>query len=313
MKNILVLDMMNILYRAFMVIDDSDDVISSRLALHKTLVTTYQYFKQHKPHKIFMCFDRRSWRKDYTSSEDCVSKWDYKGTRRKDMTESQKRRFVTFMEHTTMFEDLMREHTSIVSLGIEGLEADDLVAGIIQLIHDSDVTDLKQYVDFKINVISTDKDFIQTIRYPNVSLVDPFSQKERTLDEWGGDPDLFLFEKCLRGDSGDNVMSAYPRIRKTRIIKAYNDPFERANVMQTVVKNKEGKEFKVGDIFKENQLLVDLRYQPEDIRKKMNAHILEVHSKPGKYSYFDFLKFCKKNELKKIFESAEQYNSMFCL
>ena len=29
-----------------------------------------------------------------------------------------------------------------------------------------------------------------------------------------GDPEWLLFEKCMRGDTSDNVFSAYPGVRK---------------------------------------------------------------------------------------------------
>ena len=63
-------------------------------------------------------------------------------------------------------------------------------------------------------------------------MIDPISKKHRSLDEWGGDADLFMFEKCIRGDRSDNVQSSYPRLRKTKIVEAFDDEYLRNNIME---------------------------------------------------------------------------------
>ena len=51
------------------------------------------------------------------------------------------------------------------------------------------------------------------------------TQEHKTLE----DPQYLLFEKCMRGDTSDNVFSAYPGVRKkgtknkTGLLEAYAD------------------------------------------------------------------------------------------
>jgi len=296
----LVLDISNLLYRTFYANKDEDDITLAGLAHHQGLLTLNKYFKDHKPDKIVMCFDRKNWRKAYTQSEVCVSGKLYKGNRRKDMTQKERSKYEMFLEHLTEFEALMKNHTSVICLASMGLEADDLVGGFVELYSE----------DNEIAIVSTDKDFIQLLGFPNTSLINPADGKNRTLEEWDGDAKLFMFEKCLRGDAGDNVQSAYPRVRKTRIRKAWEDPLERVNMMHETWTNQEGKELTVKDVFNENELLMDLCKQPEEIRNLITKVIQKEVNAPGKYSYFDFMQFLGKYKMKKVASNAEMFASM---
>lgn len=300
-QHYLIFDISNLLYRTFFVNKTEDNVTVAGLATHMALTTLNKYFKQFQPHKVVMAFDRPSWRKEYTQTEECVTKKLYKGNRRKKMTPKEKEKYAEFMTHLRDFESMMREHTSVICLAADGLEADDLVAGVAQIYASE---------ENEITIVSSDKDLIQLLGYPNVTLIDPNSGKPRSLDDWDGDAELFMFEKCLRGDPGDHVQSALPRIKKTRIRKAYKDAFERANVMHETWKDPDGTEFVVRHLFKENQLLMDLRCQPDDIERKMVLTIVKEMAEPGNFSYFHFMKFLGKYELKKIAEQAELFANM---
>ena len=234
-KKYILFDISNLLYRCFFANKSNDDVTAAGLAHHMALTTLNKYYKNFQPHKVVMAFDRSSWRKLYTADEElCLSGKPYKGNRRQSMTPKEKAKFELFLDHLSEFEDMMRVHTSIVCLAGDGLEADDLVAGFCQA-HPDDET----------IIVSADKDMIQLLRHPGVRLIDPASGKDRTLDEWDGDADLFMFEKCIRGDTGDNVGSALPRVRSTKIRKAYTDSFERVNMMNDTWTDQNGKEYVV--------------------------------------------------------------------
>lgn len=299
----LVFDITNILYRTFFAHKTEDDITIAGLASHAGLITLNKYYRHYKPHKVVMCFDRSSWRKQYTKSEHCISGKLYKGNRRQKMTPKEKERYNLFLTHLADFEQLIKENTSIITLAGDGLEADDLVAGVIQTVG-------VQEDDAEFVVVSSDKDLIQLLGYPNVSLINPADGKERTLEEWDGDAELFMFEKCIRGDIGDNVQSALPRCRSKRIRKAYTDTYERANLMMETWKDPSGKEYVVKQLFEENKLLMDLREQPEDIQKQIIKTVLEGFEDPGTFSYFHFMKFCGKYDLKKVAEQAEQFIPM---
>lgn len=300
----LLFDVTNILYRTFFAHKSEDDITVAGLAAHSALVTLNKYFNKFKPNKIVMCFDRSSWRKEYTKSPQCLSKKPYKGNRRKKMTPKEKEKYELFLEHLADFEMMIKDHTSIISLANDGLEADDLIAGAVQTL--SAMDESNEFI-----IVSGDKDMIQLLKHDNVTLFDPATGKPRSLEEWNNDADLFMFEKCLRGDLGDNVQSALPRVRKTRITKAYNDEYERANLMMERWTDPSGTEFLVKDLFNENMLLMDLESQPEDIQYRIVETVLDGINNPGTYSYFHFMRFLGKYELKKISQQAETFAPMF--
>lgn len=296
----LLFDISNLLYRTYYANKSEDDITIAGLAIHSGMLTLNKYYKKYKPDKLFMVFDRPNWRKDYTKSDECISGKIYKGNRRKDMTQKEKEKYEAFIAHLEEFETLMTKYTSVKCLAADGLEADDLIAGVTQ----------KYAKDNEIIIISTDKDFTQLLGNPNTRLIDPATDKDRTLDEWEGDAELFMFIKNIRGDAGDNVQSAYPRVRTTRIMKAWTDPLERVNMMHETWNNQNGKEMLVRNLFNENEILMDLRKQPEKWRKLINITIEETMENPGKYSYFDFLRFLGKLKMKKVSANLEAFTPM---
>lgn len=302
MTKYLVFDISNLLYRTFFAHHTEDDITIAGLATHSALLVLNKYYREHKPHKLVMAFDRQSWRKDYTASEESLTKKPYKGNRRQGMTPREKIKYDQFCKHLNEFECIIRDHTTVITLANESLEADDLIAGFVQM--------KTLEPDNHITIISGDKDLIQLLGSRNVRLVDPASGKDRTLEEWNNDPEYFLFEKCLRGDIGDNVQSAYPRLRSTRIAKVYQNEFEKANLMNESWKGVDGTEYIVKHLFKENQILMDLRYQPDEIKLKIMTTILAALKNPGMFSYFHFMKFLGKYELKKVADQADQFVQM---
>ncbi len=298
----LVFDISNLLFRTFFANKNEAEEVGAGMAHHAALTTLNMYFKKFKPSKTIMTFDRPSWRKEYTKSELCLSGRPYKGNRRQKMTPKEAEKFQRFMDHVHHFEEIMRDRTAVCCLAADLCEADDMVAGFVQ-----------EYAeDNRITIVSADQDFIQLLYNDNVELIDPASGKSRRqlfADDFDSDVEYFMFQKCLRGDSGDNVMSAFPRVRKTRIMKAYTDPYERANLMHETWSDAE-KEYVVKDLFEENQLLMDLRYQPEGVRAIVSDTIKKEMEDPGKYSHFHFLKFLGQYELRKITESIDNFVPM---
>lgn len=297
----MILDISNLLYRTYYANKNEDELTIAGLAQHQALLTLNKYYKLYNPDKIVMAFDRKNWRVGYTLSKECVSGKKYKGNRRKDMTDSERTKYEAFLEHLNQFEVLMKDYTSIICLAADGLEADDLVAGFVQKFAS---------LENEIIAISTDKDYIQILGYENTKLIDPATGKERTLEDWGGSAKLFMFEKCIRGDAGDNVQSAYPRVRKTRIMKAWEDPLERVNMMEETWTNQLGQTMLVKEVFKENELLMDLAKQPQEWRDLMTATIDESMETPGKFSLFQFMKYLGKFEMKKVASNVTTYAEM---
>jgi 5'-3' exonuclease len=290
--------MSNILHRTFYVNTQSDDMDTLvAMAYHTSLVTLNKYYKVYNPDKIIFVFDRDNWRLAYTQSEECRSKRLYKAHRRQNMTPKQKEHYKLFKQFIVDFEELMRKHSSIVCLAADQLEADDLIAGFCQMYHE----------ESEIFIISADKDLLQLLQYPNVRLIDPATSKDRTLDEYDNDAQLFLYMKAIRGDQGDNIQSALPRVHKKKIIEAYNEPYKHVNMMEQTWTDHEGREHTVKDLFEENKRLTDLSAQPEHIKEIMVTTINHEMSNCGKYSHFHFIRFLGKYNLKNVSRNLETF------
>jgi len=293
----LLFDISSILYRTFFVHKQENDETIVGLATHVALTTLNKYFKQYKPKKVVMSFDRASWRKEYTASEQCVSKRPYKGNRRKDMSPAQQAKYARFLNHLNEFEALIGQHSTIISLAADKLESDDLVAGFVQA-----------HPDKQIVIISSDGDFLQLLKNPNVTLVTPENGKARSLEEYNNNADYFLFFKCIRGDhTTDNIQSALPNVSTVRIQKAYKDPFEQVKIMKETWRDENKREFMVEKLYKENQLLIDLEKQPTEIRELITKTIQDAENKPHKFSMFHLMRFLGKYKLEKIAENIVQF------
>ena len=294
-------DISNMLYRTFFAKKDEDDKTLAGLATHMALTTLNKYFKQFKPDQVVMAFDRPSWRKDYTASENCISKRPYKGNRRKDMSPSQQAKYQRFLNHLAEFEKLITEHTTIISLAGPKLEADDLIAGFVQIYNSP---------DNEIIIISSDSDLLQLIKHDNVRIISPATDKELQLDDWDNDPEFYLFAKCVKGDSTDNVQSAFPRVRKNRLRAAYTDPFERVQLMKEKWSDHNEREFVVEELFVENQTLIDLEKQPIDIRAQIYTTVESEVDRDRKFSFFFIMQYLGKYELRTIQEKIDLYLPM---
>lgn len=296
MMKYLCFDISNMLYRTFFANKQEDDSTIAGLATHMAFITLNKYFRLHKPDKVVMAFDRKSWRKAYTASDLCISGRPYKGNRRKDMSPSQQAKYERFIGHLHEFENLVVKNTTIVTLACEMLEADDLIAGFVQNNPNDQIT-----------IISSDSDLLQLLVRDNVTIISPATDKPVTLKEYNNDPKYYLFHKCLRGDTTDNIQSAYPRLRATEIEKGYKDPFARVQIMQHMWKDVDGKERKVQSLFEENELLIDLTKQPENIRRKIDETIENELSKEKKFSHFHIMKYLGKYELNEIAAQLDNF------
>jgi len=203
-------------------------------------------------------------------------------------------------------------------------EADDIIARWIAL-HPQD-----QHV-----IVSSDTDFVQLLA-TNVSQYNGISDELLTLegifDAKGNrvndkktkqpktipDPAWLLFEKCMRGDTSDNVFSAYPGVRekgtknKVGLREAYADRDKRGyswnNLMLQRWTDHNGQEHRVLDDYERNCTLIDLTAQPPEVKAAVDASILEQisHKDVGQVGV-RFMQFCGKYELVKCSDAAEQF------
>tara|TARA_S200002703_G_scaffold154610_1_gene157678 strand:+ start:140 stop:1042 length:903 start_codon:yes stop_codon:yes gene_type:complete len=294
------------------------------MALHVTFNSIKKAWTDFDADHVVFCLEGRSWRKDAYEP--------YKRNRkeaRDAMTEREAEEDRVFFEIFDEFKSFVREKTNCTVLHNPVLEADDLIAGWVQS-HPND-----NHV-----ILSTDGDFAQLIA-PNVKQYNGVSNTTIThegyfddkgkpvIDKKTGDakpapdPQWLLFEKCMRGDTSDNIFSAYPGVRKkgtknkVGLTEAYADMTTKGynwnNMMLQRWTDHNGDEHRVIDDYNRNVLLCDLSAQPENIRNEITNTINEQTHTPKDLSQVGvrLLKFCNKWDMQRIADNISLYSTPF--
>lgn len=315
MKTNVIMDVSNLFYSSFHAHNKESDSILMAMVNKNFMDIINKHYREHKCDEVVLAFDgKKNWRKTYTKNapdpdnEGCLTYKKYKGHRREKLTDAERRKLEMFDEHVIEFREMLQQYTGLLVLQHDKLEADDLIAGYIHMHQD------EAHI-----IVSQDRDYLQLQRYKNVIQIDPKTGKKLTLAEYDHDPEYFMFQKCIRGDGGDNVISAYPRVRETKIKAAYEDDYERNNLM----KHKFEVEYlcpKTGDVlkrnyvteevFEENEMLMDLCKQPDVIRQMIERSINASIENRGKYNMVKFLRYCGRMDFQHIIHSIQNYNKL---
>jgi hypothetical protein len=123
----------------------------------------------------------------------------------------------------------------------------------------------------------------------------------------------------MRGDTSDNVFSAYPGVRekgtknKVGLREAYEDMngkgFSWNNLMLQRWTDHEGQEHRVKEDYERNRVLIDLAAQPEEIKTiiKETINTATTANKNISQVGIRLIKFCTLYDLKKISDQAQAY------
>jgi len=308
----ILVDTANTFFRARHVIKGDAD-IKLGMAFHITLNSIRKAWQDFGGTHVVFCLEGRSWRKDYYTP--------YKAQRaaaRAAKTVKEQEEETLFWESFDAFKDFVTEKTNCTVLQNQQLEADDLIAGFIQS-HPND-----DHV-----IISTDTDFVQLIA-PNVKqyngVMEHTITHEGIFDKKGKrvidnktkeakvvpDPQWLLFEKCIRGDTSDNVFSAYPKVRKNKLEEAFKDRANKGfawnNLMLQRWVDHNGAEHRVLEDYERNRKLIDLTQQPADIRNIITETIIGgIKPKEVTQVGIRLLKFAQLYDLQKISDQASSY------
>ena len=315
----ILVDTANTFFRARHVVrgDNSEKV---GMSLQIILNSVRKAWKEFDGKHVIFFLEGRSWRKDPYAP--------YKRQRteaRAAQSPSEQEEDRIFWETFDEFKDFVTEKTNCTVLQHPQLEADDLIAGWVQS-HPND-----DHV-----IISTDGDFAQLIA-PNVRQYNgvagvtithegyfddkgkPVIDKKTKEAKPAPDPQWLLFEKCMRGDTSDNIFSAYPGVRekgtknKVGLREAFGDRDSKGwawnNLMLQRWVDHEGVEHRVLDDFQRNTLLCDLAAQPDEIKALIKETIetgVTANKNVGQVG-IRLLKFCASYDLVKVSEQAQSF------
>lgn len=240
-----------------------------------------QKFKNEYGEMIIACDAGNNWRRQIFPY--------YKANRRKNREKSE-------LNWTQIFDTLgkvreeLKEYFPYRVIQVDGAEADDIIGTLVDKFGNTSE---------KILIMSGDKDFVQLQRYMNVKQYDPVQKKWRTTN----DPDRFVKEHIMRGDTGDGVPN-FLSADNTFVVGARQKPLSQKKLDSWI--NMDPREFCDESMLRgylRNQQLVDLNFIPENLRSQI---VTEYESQAGKGRNKLFNYFIEKR-LKNLLESINEF------
>lgn len=312
--------------------DDDPDPAEERKFLKQGLILDAVFKSLRKAFDKFdsdhavVCFDGRSWRKDFYP--------EYKKRPSKAKTPKELEDEDMIHEIIDSLMEFCQGYTNVTVLHSQGVEADDFIARWVQL-HDEPA--------FEHVIVSRDSDFRQLVR-EGVELFAPAENvlytvdgvyyqdgKKRkkdalTVEKYGEtwtvktdsdgnpvvyDPEWELFFKCIRGDASDNIKSAFPKVRESKMREAFYGDVKAWNNFINETWGPDDNRQCVKQRYEFNRTLIDLTAQPEDVIELMDELIGEqIDKKPKRMIGAYFAKFCIKYGLDNMQSQAGYFTDI---
>lgn len=258
--------------------------VEESLVRHMILNTIRTYVKKfkdsHGPEVVIACDNKNYWRRDIFTH--------YKAGRRK-IRDSSGHDWNTIFECLNKIREEIKEHSPYKVVSVDKCEADDIIA----------VLTMKYSATQKVMILSSDKDFAQLQRFPNVEQYSPILKKY--IQE--PFPEAQLKQLIIRGDKGDgipNILSAddcfvsstrQKPITESKIIKWMNQqPSDFCN--DEMLRN-----------YNRNELLIDLTKIPTDLKEK----ILDTYDSAKGQTKQHFMNYMMQNRLKNLLEVIDEF------
>jgi hypothetical protein len=265
-------------------IGSSKTQVEEGLVRHMILNTIRTYVKKfkdsHGPEVVIACDNKNYWRRDIFPH--------YKAGRKK-ARESSGHDWNTIFECLNKIREELRNHSPYKVVVVDTCEADDIIATLV----------MKHSATQKVMILSSDKDFAQLQRYPNVEQYSPILKKyiKEPL------PLLQLKQLIIRGDKGDGI----PNILSPDdvfVVGGRQKPITEAKIIKWM--NQESKEFCNDEMmrnFSRNEILIDLSKIPE----KLVGEILHTYENAKGHSRQDFMNYMIANRLKNLIEVIDEF------
>ena len=265
-------------------IGSSRSTVDETLVRHMILNTIRTYVKKfkesHGPEVVIACDSKNYWRREMFAY--------YKAGRRK-ARDASGHDWSSIFDCLSKIREELNKHTPYKVVEVETCEADDVIATLTQ----------KFAATQKIMILSSDKDFAQLQRYPNVEQYSPIMKKyiKEPL------PLLQLKQMIIRGDKGDgvpNILSADNSIVEGVRQKAITE----AKIITWL--NQDPKEFCTEDMlrnYSRNESLIDLTKIPENLKLK----ILDTYEHAKVSSKQNLMNYMIAHRLKNLIENLDDF------
>lgn len=264
-------------------IGSSKTPVDENLVRHMILNTIRTYVKKFKkeygPEIVIACDNKNYWRREIYPH--------YKAGRKKARDASGHDWFSIFDSLNKIKEEL-KVNSPYKVIDSEGAEADDIIGTLVQ-----------KYSSEKIMILSSDKDFAQLQKFPNVHQYSPIMKK--FIKE--PFPTVHLKQMVIRGDKGDgipNILSA----DDVFVSGGRQKPITEAKIIKWI--NQDPKEFCNDDMlrnYSRNEMLIDLTKIPERIRNS----ILDKYENVKVCTRNEFMNYMIENRLKNLIEVLDDF------
>jgi hypothetical protein len=265
-------------------IGSSNNSVDENLVRHMILNTIRTYVKKfkptHGPEVIIACDNRNYWRREFFPH--------YKAGRKKARAASG-HDWSSIFESLNKIREELKEHSPYKVIDVDGAEADDIIGVLVQ----------KYSSNEKIMILSSDKDFAQLQRYPNVEQYSPILKKYIKEPF----PLVQLKQLVIRGDKGDGI----PNILSPDdvfVSGGRQKPITEAKIIGWM--NQEPSEFCTVDMmrnFNRNEMMIDLTKIPESVRN----NILNTYETVKGRTKQEFLNYMLSKRLKNLIEVAHEF------
>ena len=265
-------------------IGSSKTAVEESLVRHMILNSLRTYVKKfrdsHGPEVIIACDNKKYWRRDIFPH--------YKASRKK-IREASGHDWAAIFDCLSKIKQELKDYSPYKVIDVDTAEADDIIA----------VLAMKYSATQKVMILSSDKDFAQLQKYPNVDQYSPILKKHIKEPL----PAAQLKQLIIRGDKGDgipNILSAddcfvtatrQKPITEVKIIKWMNQqPAEFCN--EDMLRN-----------YSRNEMLIDLTKIPESLQQTILDTYESTKAKPKQ----EFMNYLITNRLKNLLEVIDEF------
>jgi 5'-3' exonuclease len=265
-------------------IGSSKKPVEEDLVRHMILNVIRTYVKKFKekygPEVIIACDNKNYWRREIFP--------EYKASRKKT-------RAASGHDWTSIFEVLgkikqeLKDHSPYKVIDVDTCEADDIIA----------VLTMKNSSTQNVMILSSDKDFSQLQKFPNVDQYSPILKKH--IKEHF--PSVQLKQLIIRGDKGDGIPNILSK-DDVFVTGGRQKPITEAKIINWL--NQEPKEFCNEEMlrnYSRNEMLIDLTKIPENLINQ----ILEKYDTVKGKSKNEFMNYMIKNKLKNLLEVIDEF------
>jgi hypothetical protein len=265
-------------------IGSSKKPVEESLVRHMILNVIRTYVKKfkatHGPEVVIACDNKHYWRRDIFPQ--------YKASRKKNRDASG-HDWASIFDCLHKIKEELKENSPYKVVDVDTCEADDIIA----------VLSTKYAAHGKVMILSSDKDFAQLQKFPNVEQFSPILKKfiKEQL------PAAQLKQMIIRGDKGDGI----PNILSPDgvfVEGGRQKPITEVKIIQWM--NQQAEDFCVGEMlrnYKRNEMLIDLSKIPSNLQEKILDKYDSVQPKTRQV----FMNYMINNRLKNLLEVIDEF------